>query len=667
MGLDVPELDDTDYEDLLDRAEQLLPVYSEEWSNYNPSDPGIAILELLAWLADTYSYQIDTVTDDHRRKYLQLMGDRRRPPQPASVQLAVEPPPGADGVTVPAGTALVAADGGGTDTDLVFETSTDLVLTDASVAAVVTEHGSERTEHTHANETSGMFYRPFGTDPSEGDALYIGLDADPFDAEPSLSITADFYDENLPEPASHGEEVAQFYPSVSLAWEYCTDYGDPTDDDAWETLAVARDGTNAFYQGGTVSLRAPPEWDAEEWDLAAGSPSAGPTGLFWLRCRVVDGGYEIPPQLTTLGVNVVEATHRETRTDERLTRARTARGPASLTDQRYEFERSPVLEAEVAVDGAVWEEVDGFDASGPDDRHYVVDREAGTVRFGDGIRGAMPDPDADVVARSYVAGGGSAGNVPASYGWWFRDVETSLGEGVTLGELSVAPVGPATGGTDAESLDEAFRRVRRELGTPFRAVTESDLHEIATRTPGLRFGRATVLVDDRDDGGAGGTPAVTVVVVPFAPADVSRPLPSEGFLEAVREHLDRHRLLTDRVTVEPPRYVRLSVSVSVRSSRNATAASEARAIESAVESYLDPIHGYDGDGWPFGRTLYREELRDRLEALDWIDTVLDLSLTARGDATVDSDDNVSIGAASLFHVDDVTTEIQTIQSSDGGV
>ncbi|MEF8839932.1 MAG: putative baseplate assembly protein, partial [Haloarculaceae archaeon] len=69
MGLEVPDLDDTDYAELVDEATKLLPAYSDEWTNYNPKDPGITIIELLAWLSDSYVYQLDSVTDAHRRKY----------------------------------------------------------------------------------------------------------------------------------------------------------------------------------------------------------------------------------------------------------------------------------------------------------------------------------------------------------------------------------------------------------------------------------------------------------------------------------------------------------------------------------------------------------------------------------------------------------------------
>src|SRR5204862_37610 len=63
-----------------------------------------------------------------------------------------------------------------------------------------------------------------------------------------------------------------------------------------------------------------------------------------------------------------------------------------------------------------WQEIEDFLASGPDDRHFVLDRAAGEVFFGDGRYGRIPtanpaSPTANLVARRYLAGGGARGNV----------------------------------------------------------------------------------------------------------------------------------------------------------------------------------------------------------------------------------------------------------------
>jgi len=659
MTIDIPELDDKTFEELVERAKKRLPAYDDGWTDYNPSDPGIAILELMAYLTDTHTYQLDTVTDSHRQKYLQLVGERQEPPEAASVSLSVDAPASDGRTRIPSGTKLTVIDNA--DTDKIFETTDDLDLVDADIAKVITEHGEGRTDQTQANRQEGMFYRAFGTSAEESSALYLGFDGDPFSELDSLPLTVDFHDDNLPEPATHGDETPKFYPSVNVQWEYCTDYESPRQSDAWRPLSLQRDGTYAFYSGGRVTLTRPEGWDPAEWEIDEHGVVGQDPGLIWLRCRILEGGYEIPPQLDGITLNVVEAKHRSTVTDEQLTRQGSKRDPSTLSNQCFTFRHTPVLDATITVDGEEWEEVADFDASGPTDRHYVLDRKTGQVRFGDGVVGRMPEPDATVVATQYAFGGGREGNVPASATWRFLNSDRAIGDSLTLGEVSVSGESAGTGGTDGESLEEAFRRAKRDFRTPYRAVTEDDYRYVATHTPGLRFGRATVLVDERTDLGIEAEPAeVTVVVVPYAPLEQSRPEPTDGFLDAVRRHLDKYRLLTDRVTVEPPQYVRLSVGIEIQISEWLPESTVTQRIESTIEEYVHPVHGFEGEGWPFGSALYSDDLAELLETISFVDHVRDVSIQAQGSARVDGDGNVLIDESALLALDGVEVDIHTV-------
>ena len=654
MGLDAPELDDTEYEELVEEARKLLPVYSEEWTNYNPQDPGITVLETLAWLADSYIYQLDSVTDEHRRKYLGLMGERPRGPTAASTRLSLSAPADETPLRVEAGTRLTVVDG--SDAEKTFETDEAVVLTEAAVAAVVSTDRDGRTEHGHANETAEMFYRPFGAVPEPGDAMAVGLSADPFDGAATLSLTVDFRDEDLPDPATHGDEDATFEPSVELAWEYLTDYADP--EGSWERFEVRRDDTDALYGGGTVTLVAPEEWDLDEWGAEEAGLYGEPAGTVWVRCRVERGGYEVPPRVDAVRTGIARAANRRTVEREPLSRVRGTEGPEHLTAQQYRFEHAPVLEAAVWVDGERWTEVADFDASGPTDHHYVLDAAEGVVRFGDGLQGAMPDPDARVVAEPYVATDGAAGSVPPSASWRFAD-ETTAADGTDLEAVSVTPRRGATGGSDAESLDAAFRRVRRDRKTPDRAVTDEDMAYLARHTPGLRVGRAEVFLREREAGPRDAPPEARVVVVPYAPAGTRRPAPSEGFLAAVQDHLDEHRLLTDRVRAVAPTYVGVAAELAVRTGEWRPAPGVADDIEAALRAHLDPVHGFEGEGWPFGRTLHAEELADIVGSVDAVNAVEGVALTAPGNARVDPDGNVRVDEMALFDLASVEVDVRT--------
>lgn len=73
MPLELPTLDDRRYADLMDEALRLIPVYDPDWTNHNPSDPGITLIELLAWLTEMLLYRLDRVTAEHQRKFLALL------------------------------------------------------------------------------------------------------------------------------------------------------------------------------------------------------------------------------------------------------------------------------------------------------------------------------------------------------------------------------------------------------------------------------------------------------------------------------------------------------------------------------------------------------------------------------------------------------------------
>ena len=655
MGVDVLDLDDREYEELLAEAKKVIPAAADAWTDMNPHDPGVTIVELLAWLTESYVYQLDQVTDDHREKYLRLVGERRRRPQSATVQLSLSPP--GQPVAMPAGTRLEATDEDGTTQR--FETDHDVVCTDADLAAVVTVDETGVTDTTEPNETEGMFFRAFGDSAHAGAAMCLGFDGDPFAERDTISLTVAYHDDDLPEPGGETEDPETFVPSVDLVWEYCTDENRWDEADAWRRLSVLGDGTDSLYSSGAVSLGRPPGYEP----TAKGDHGVGThdPGLVWLRCRVGRPGYEIPPQLEWVRTNVVTASHRITDADVTLERGADGAGVPALDDQRFSFPDSPVRSATISVDGTAWTAVPDFDASGPDDCHYVLEPAAGAVRFGDGERGAVPPADATVVATSVVYGGGTDGNVPESTVWNVADPEQELGDGLLCGDVSVAALGPATGGSDMESIESAFRRVKLDRRIPYRAVTADDHATIAARTPGLRIARTTVAVETQD-----GQPAVTVVVVPYAPPDCSKPVPSEGFLDAVQRQLDGHRLVTDRVTAVSPTYVGLTIEVEAQTRRTYAGVGQETAIRTALEEHLDPLRGGDGEGWPFGRGVSEAELADVLDALELVDRVQDVTVTAHGDATVAADGTITIPETALFYVESISTELRVRERRQGG-
>ncbi|WP_448573738.1 hypothetical protein [Trichothermofontia sp.] len=73
MPLPLPNLDDRTYADLMAEARSHIPQEYAEWTDHNPSDGGIILLELLAWLTEMVLYRVDRVPDKNVVTYLQLL------------------------------------------------------------------------------------------------------------------------------------------------------------------------------------------------------------------------------------------------------------------------------------------------------------------------------------------------------------------------------------------------------------------------------------------------------------------------------------------------------------------------------------------------------------------------------------------------------------------
>lgn len=252
-----------------------------------------------------------------------------------------------------------------------------------------------------------------------------------------------------------------------------------------------------------------------------------------------------------------------------------------------------------------WKAVEGFEGSGPADRHYTVDGLDGTITFGDGKRGDIP-PDGEVRV-TYRTGGGSTGNVGVGA---VTELDCPGVEGVTN------PV-PATGGTDAEPTDALSERAASRFRHRGRAVTPDDYERIAAAAV-RETGPVTCLpAGERSDD-------VTVV---FAPeTDAPRPAPSAALRErvaaALRTRAPARVTTDDRLTVRGPTYVPAAVDVTVRARR----ASVERGVVEGLERLLHPLAGNDGGGWAFGKTPDLERIESVVAGVEDVESVRDVNV-----------------------------------------
>ncbi|MFT3767551.1 MAG: baseplate J/gp47 family protein [Minicystis sp.] len=73
MAIDLPDLDKRTYADLVEEAQGSIHLLYPDWTDHNPSDPGITLIELFAWLTEMVLYRTNRVTDRSYEVFLRIL------------------------------------------------------------------------------------------------------------------------------------------------------------------------------------------------------------------------------------------------------------------------------------------------------------------------------------------------------------------------------------------------------------------------------------------------------------------------------------------------------------------------------------------------------------------------------------------------------------------
>jgi predicted phage baseplate assembly protein len=171
---------------------------------------------------------------------------------------------------------------------------------------------------------------------------------------------------------------------------------------------------------------------------------------------------------------------------------------------------------------------------------------------------------------------------------------------------------PCRGGAAGEGLTEALARIPEEFRRHDRAVTSADFRELAEATPGAGIARAETLPLFHPSRPTETTPgALSVVVWPAVDQrHPDAPRPDRDTLRAVCRWLDVRRLVTTELSVIPPTYRRIAVSVGIAVKPGYGVEGVRLWVEQVLRQYLAavPPFGPEGRGWPLGRAVFGPEL-----------------------------------------------------------
>lgn len=674
-------LDDENYEEILEEARNIIISRYPEWTDFNAHDPGITLLELFSMLKESQQFFANQIGEENRKKYLKLLGFRRKTKQPAHSLIQIQ---AGDHYGLLRSHKLAAG-------NLCFENRwpKQLIPGDISYCMAVRDGNAEDGVSRGQLEFGSMPHCwVFGEHPEPGNEFYVCLD-EPLPLEQQLDLYIQIY-----QGYSVGRNPLRgndFVPMVQLTWQYYTAQG-------WKAVSHIQDGTYGFLFDGFIRFMV--DTPMKQYTVC------GREGYFL--CAVLqEGEYDVAPVLTRISMNVCEVVQIDTLVecmvqkkpqnslvsmdtelavlgkseiyveqdsvfypvasfnkwiceeegnvkyvieDERLAEAERImvinRDLSFLHNRsigigtgfpyqeidledlqiRYESFALLVQDRDSGNGFRLWDRVEDFAASSAEDRHYILDSQRGILRFGDCIHGMAPE--GEILLASYVRTRGQDGNVRRGAINRFRM------DG--LEEVALFNIKDGVGGCDEETLEESFLRVQRSMKEGGGAVTKQDYEKYVRQTPGLMIEECKALsvhdvgqfMKQVDETG------VYLVVKPYGQKLGSRT--EERYARNIRGYLEHYRMLGSHIYILFPEYVELEVYVE------AVVKPQYIHVEERVKMAVREF--FDRNQQKFGSVISNGSLYGFLERQDFILKVCSLHMETRGDGVkrnVDGDIQLS--------------------------
>jgi predicted phage baseplate assembly protein len=669
MPLPDPQFESRTYSDIFNEALARIAAHTPEWTNRSEPDPGITLLQLFSFMTENVLYRTNLIPERNRQKFLRLLQIPLRPAAAANGLVSFSNPRGTfENITVKTGQKLAAG-------NVAFKTLNGLAVLpiDARLyykKPVTAEAGSELNvlyRNLYAAfdlpENQWAFYETAIFEPTSDGLKMKALDIARETVDGSLWVAILARATETPQQArekiansvlslglqpSYGEDGCQIQDIAALANE--TNQGlvfeIPNASDArirYQPLEYTAQH-NVLTQAGVVKLNIPAATQLQVWQeeaLTAGvdnrPPSLANTDdqerlVTWIRIRApqiatgVDvSSRQLSIKLAWVGINAASVMQRIDVTAERLSDGN------GKPNQQMRLLNRPVIENSFSlfVNGERWTEVDDLAIAGSEidtrknantnSNVFRLDREAGEIYFGNGLRGARPSKGA-VVQASYAYGGGLQGLV---------GVNTIIKAPNLPSGIKVTNPVPTWGATAAEKVADGERIIPTTLRHRDRLMSEQDYKDIVQRTPGIDLGRVDVLplfhpkLPNQISNGV-----VTLLVVPLLDiAHPDSPEPDQLFLQNVCRYLKPRRILTTELHIRGPVYKELWVSVGINLVPGADHAPVYEAVKQEVKRFLSPLQGgFANDGWPLEKTVDALEISAAVARISGVSKINQLRL-----------------------------------------
>ncbi len=596
-------LDTNSFEEIVKKARSQISEICPQWTDYNYHDPGITILEMFAFLKEAQQFYIDQISDEVRKKLLQLMGISliKRHSSTTNVRIFTRSP-----LTFPAGAKFYI-------NGLCFETTRIENIPGDIIKAVIVKpkYGSVfKTELNRSKGRGSVVIYPFGKKTGVGSEFLICLDKR-LEKEKLYRLSISI-DEHYSVKRNQIEDISSFVALSKMRVTYFDgiNENDIKFDDS--TVGMIRNGDIVFSISNDMAL----------------SVEEGIEGYFIKFCLIEDN-LDVAPAIKEIGFTDVTLIQKDTKAvflskeqkelwkkdsikidyyawneingcyidttedkadkiavyEEDFYKNKVLAVGNGLPNQCYDVGNSGLMAdlLEILVSSVKdkgffrqWVKVKDFDSSGPDDCHYVVDEEKGQVYFGNGIRGRMPEAEIRIVSCGFCSG--SRGNIKAGQ---TAESVSLLNDGYGYS------VCDAFGGCEPESIENGFFRARKAFEEKERAVTGNDYEKLIMSTPGLRIQDCKTL-ESSEFSGEHYENEVRIVVRPYSENGYA--VLSDAYKRNILNQIMGKRIIGTSVRLYSPIYIDVNVYMELRV-KPQYLNSENR-IKDSVKEFFSSIDGF---------------------------------------------------------------------------
>ncbi len=282
--LKLPDLNDQDFQSVVETAVKQIKTYGENWTSVSISDPGITFIELLAYLKINQQEAINKIGEKNLYKFLPFLGIKKGFSEGAQSYVSFE---AEKDTYIPKGTKLKAF-------DVVFETKERIRVLKNKIIGLGAYLNNSFVNYDYNGEDISRKINVFGGfDELVRDFYIIFKDRLPENENINffVEINSDTKRNKITDPE-------RFVKLSEIKWEYYSN-------DVWNEAEIISDETYGFLFSGQVILKIKDK--QEPFKLTNGSDE------FCLRVKVSSYGFEKPPVLENIRLNCAKVIQQDTK------------------------------------------------------------------------------------------------------------------------------------------------------------------------------------------------------------------------------------------------------------------------------------------------------------------------------------------------------------------